>query len=333
MWSRRAQLVLRRGGAEEQVWRGGIPELGRPSLVVCGRFLVLAGEGESGEYEVWALEVGEEGVEGFASGWRGLEVEDRVRRGRWSCATLWRDTLLLVGERSGGEVEDTKVRPFLTSRSLSSTPTPQLPPRLATLDLPSHGIYRTPTPLLPPSLHALALSTLSLSPLSDFNLITTSGTRLSASRSLLSFRWPWFRLQLERFSDVSKELEWTRRGSSTPHPYSLAANQGTTMGSAVGCRALSMPFGTEVVYALLQYFYTLALETPLQRRLEILGQLLIFAEMDGTVPELRELVVFQLHEKLGNQEGCAEEARDVAVLCRCEGLRVVSRLRRVRGGG
>jgi hypothetical protein len=161
----------------------------------------------------------------------------------------------------------------------------------------------------------LGLLTLSQPQLLDFELICADGERLGCSRKLLEARWEWFANEMRTvearaaeagsgrartaskvaIDDISDEepidtLQRSKPSKSTALPSHLFR---------ITTQTLQLPLPADVAKALLQYFHTLSLSTPLQRSLPVLISLLSFTKTYvNASSDRRGLVVHALHESL-----------------------------------
>jgi hypothetical protein len=208
---------------------------------------------------------------------------------------------------------------------------------VAFVDLEAFGIYKPPPQPLSIAAQALGLTTLSQPFLADFEWVCSDGERLGCSRKLLESRWPWFREELEAAESKSRaaiieaqELRTTTGGDgsdsdddglldprlrSLPLPTTRTVSRpmstyNSTSSSThhrpkslfpITLRTLDLPLASPAARALLQYFYTLALSTPLQRSISTLSTLLSFVKAYDVIPNLRAVIVHALHESINVQ--------------------------------
>lgn len=206
---------------------------------------------------------------------------------------------------------------------------------VAFVDLEAFGIYEPPAQQLTPAEQALGLVTFSQDSLADYELISNDGEHIRCSRKLLESRWAWFRAEMEALEartrailgshDCPETLEEeeeedeavdprrphgqaafrpaSRNGFShshsdchTPSPSISASASKSPV--PISSRSLTLPLDAPAVRALLQYFYTLSLSTPLQRSVSVLTTLLTFTKTYDVIDGLRALVVHALHESI-----------------------------------
>ena len=147
--------------------------------------------------------------------------------------------------------------------------------------------------------------------LADFDVVCTDGVRLSCSRKVLEDRWPWFRQQLETYTTKIKHALYGKvkstngvdpDGKLVLSPHELLLSEDEAVGTAI-----------------LQYFYTLNLITPLQRSLPILVPLLLFAK-EYDITHLRALAVHAFHELLTHSHASPALVYEAATLGGCIAL-------------
>ncbi|GAA5912223.1 hypothetical protein JCM5296_005451 [Sporobolomyces johnsonii] len=300
------------------------PGIRFPKIYSCGsRYLILSGAhvgSNRAEYVLWSLDLGEHGGAGALKGgekmpWTQISVDKALESGSWGTAVGWRNTLVVIGDKDRDMMDDYNSRQtnFAT---------------VAFVDLEAFGIYEPPPQPLAPTLQTLGLLSLSQPQLFDFEIICSDEERLGCSRMILESRWPWFSDELVAIaakasaaieakeqrttgsdSDVLEDTSddepidaMHRVGSPAPRPRTFLPAPPPKPVSRrifpITARSLELPLGSQVVKALLQYFHTLALTTPLQRSIPILTSLLLFAKTYDILPNLRALVVHALHESL-----------------------------------
>lgn len=133
------------------------------------------------------------------------------------------------------------------------------------------------------------LNSLNQQSLSDFTIICADGIRLTCSRKVLEVRWPWFKQELQSHtSRKQREAEESAGGLADGH------SNGSDQHAILTPYHLRLPESSTVGMAVLQYFYTLNLITPLQHSLPVLVSLLLFAR-EYDVNHLRALVAHALH--------------------------------------
>jgi hypothetical protein len=238
-------------------------------FLLCGLYLAST----SAAYSIWALNLS-------TMAWKHLEPQV-LSTGSWNRAVLWPEKakLLVFGNSKLDLAADYGKRAVNVDH-------------VAIVSLETYGIYCPPKLEIAPKIQEVGLSMLDEKLASDFEVVCDDGRKVRCSRKLLRDRWAWFAEQEERLSESlngivadspSVDINDTFMGSYTPAR--LAPDQLT----------LSEPF--PVCVALVQYFYTLSLSTPLQNRAPVLSALLFLAKQ-YKIDRLRHLVVHALHERL-----------------------------------
>ncbi|GAA5834573.1 hypothetical protein JCM11251_007042 [Rhodosporidiobolus azoricus] len=320
------------------------PGLRFPQAYILGTHLVLSGAHvgvNRAEFNVWAVELGPSGAAGKGKKlpWTRIPVDKVLGNGSWGPALGWRNTLVVVGDRAKEQIQSYE------SRETNFTD-------VAFVDLEGFGIYSPPPQALAPTQQSLGLLTLSSPQLFDYEFLCSDKERLGCSRKTIEARWPWFAEELAAVEakasaaiEAREQRTATNSGSygddtsdeepidsfqriTSPAPRSTAAeisHAGLTRDPSrlfpITSRTLELPLPSSEVRALLQYFHTLALSTPLQRSLPVLTSLLGFTKAYDTVlPALRALVIHALHESLS--EETAAKIYEAAALGGCVALQV-----------
>lgn len=146
--------------------------------------------------------------------------------------------------------------------------------------------------------------------MNDFEIVCCDGNRLGCNRKMLEERFPWFTTKLNEFREKARNAlmklhaQTETNGSELTGTMQAMSLNGSANISELRTspRTLEMPESSPVVFAALQYFYTLSLCTPLQHQLNVLVGLLLFSRTYD-IPNLRALVVHGLHSILGSQQG------------------------------
>lgn len=154
--------------------------------------------------------------------------------------------------------------------------------------------------------------------LSDFDVICSDDVRLPCSRKVLEDNWPWFKTELEasiaRIEDGLPLVD----ASSASNGTSAGVSNGTAE-RRVDLRQLYLPENSTVGLAILQYFYSHNLITPLQHLTPVLVSMLIFAR-EYELENLRALVVHALHGLLSSNPASAATVYEAAALAGCIAL-------------
>ena len=238
-------------------------------FILCGLYLASS----SAAFSIWALDLN-------TMLWRHLEPTV-LAAGSWNRAVLWPEKakILVFGNTDYDLASDYGRRAVNLDH-------------LAVVSLETYGIYRPPKLEIGAKVHETGLTMLDEKIASDFEVICDDGRRVKCSRRLLSDRWPWFAQQERELSDKlagairdapTLDIADTLLGSFTP--------------ARLGPTSLTIPEPFPVCVALVQYFYTLSLATPLQNRAPVLSALLFLAKQ-YKIERLGRLVVHALHERL-----------------------------------
>jgi leucine-zipper-like transcriptional regulator 1 len=284
------------------------PGLRFPTGAILGTHLIVAGTYLAHSYQsfsIWALDL-------TTMTWSRIDAGSAVSSGSWFRGCLWSDSnkFLVFGNRNGNLVDD-------YNRRLLSWD------HVAVIDLEAFGIYRAPPLKLDIPMQELGLAALEEDLLTDFEIICDDGRKVRCSREVLEDRWPWFReqrMKLLRKANLSLESLPT-----SPVHIPLTNLPGTFMSQddRVDPRLtprsfrLSEPF--PITLALLQYFYSLALITPLQHAPAVLSQLLVLSNT-YQIRHLETLVKHAMHRALSNATSVG--VYEVATLCRCRSLQI-----------
>ncbi|WVO20378.1 uncharacterized protein IAS62_001673 [Cryptococcus decagattii] len=239
------------------------------SFILCGLYLASV----SGAFSIWVLNL-------ETMTWKHLEPSV-LSNGSWNRALIWADKakVLVFGNAQSDLASD------YSRRAVNFD-------HIAVISLEAFGIYQPPNLVVPTKVQQAGLSMLDEKLASDFEVICDDGRRIKCSRKILSERWPWF-------AEQERELAGKVQGLISDAP--VVDINDTLLGSFTPARlapnnlTLSEPF--PVCVALLQYFYTLSLTTPLQNRAPVLSALL-FISKQYKIERMNRLVVHALHERL-----------------------------------
>lgn len=290
------------------------PGLRFPNGAILGTSLIIAGTYLAHSYQsfsIWALDL-------INMTWSRIDPGKALETGSWFRACLWADAnkFLIFGNRNGNLVED-------YNRRLLSWD------HVAVVDLEAFGIYQPPQLKPDMRMQEFGLAALEERVMADFELICDDGRRVACSRKLLDDRWPWFREQRLRMLQMALSTSEVLPSSSMHTP--LPPMPGTSsLNGADGPQSLvpdprltprtfqlSEPF--PITLALMQYFYTQALITPLQHAPAVLSQLLVLSTVYG-LSHLEELIRHAMHRMLSNSTSVA--VYEVATLCSCRSLQI-----------
>lgn len=171
---------------------------------------------------------------------------------------------------------------------------------------------------MPPIGQELALTTLSISALWDFEIVCADGVKVGCSRKLLEERWPWLRERLAAYRDVARNaLAVHRQGlheresngvNGAEPPTASVADESEVPDVRVTARTLHLPESSDIARALVEYLYTQALCTPHQHQLPVLVGLLVLARAYD-LPNLFALVTHALHGVLGGPAAATAPAQ------------------------
>jgi leucine-zipper-like transcriptional regulator 1 len=277
------------------------PLLRFPSGAIVGTHFIVAGTclGQSSQFfSIWALDL-------ITLSWSHIDTGSEVAYGSWFQGRLWRDSnkWIMFGDRNGSVAHD-------YSQRLSSWD------YIAIIDLESFGIYQPPPLEFDLATQELCLTALEESVETDFELICNDGRKIRCSRKLIEGRWPWFHEQMEKLLERVKHAMEALPGRK-PQDHSTAEDR--HLGYRMSSRYLDMGMPYVTTLALLQYFYTLALLTPLQQNPAVLSELLTLSTTYH-IPHLTTLVKHALHISLS--ESTCECIYDTATRCGCHSLRL-----------
>ncbi len=260
-------------------------------FILCGLYLASS----SAAFSSWALDLDK-------MTWSHLEPAV-LNTGSWNRAVVWPEKakILIFGNSQNDLASDYGRRAVNLDQ-------------IVVISLEAYGIYPPPKLGLPIKVQELGLSMLDEQLASDFEVICDDERPIKCSRRVLSDRWPWFAEQekklAEKVAEVLKDVPPldvtdTLLGSFTP--------------ASLTPSTLTVPEPYPVCVALLQYFYTLSLSTPLQNRAPVLSALLFLAKQ-YKIDRLAQLVVHALHERL--QPASAVGVYEIATLSGEQNLQV-----------
>ncbi|KAH9480536.1 Protein ral2 [Psilocybe cubensis] len=284
------------------------PGLRFPTGAILGTHLIIAGTYLAHSYQsfsIWVLDL-------TSMTWSRIDPGKAIETGSWFRGCLWADAnkFLIFGNRHGNLVDD-------YNRRLLSWD------HVAVVDLEAFGIYQPPPLKLDVRMQELGLAALEERVLTDFEVVCDDGVRIPCSRRILEDRWPWFKEQRKQFLRKATTTLESLPTSSMHLPLPEVAGDGVLDEPRVDPRLtprafhLSEPYA--VTMALLQYFYSLALITPLQHTPAVLSQLLILAT-NYRIPHLESLVKHAMHRSLSNSTSVG--VYEVATLCSCRSLQI-----------
>ncbi|TIB19622.1 hypothetical protein E3P89_03802 [Wallemia ichthyophaga] len=270
------------------------PGLRFPTGSILGNHLVISGTylaNTSQTFSIWALD-----LSSFV--WQRIDPGAHLSSGSWNKGTLWRDTnrYVVMGNRDRSLVNDYNHRQ-------------QNFDHVSFVELEAFGIYQPPPVTLSLDAQLLGLQSLVDESLADFDLIP-EGTneadrekyRFPCSSRILEARWPWFR---------ARKLAYNQQ-LHAQNPSSVAEQR-------LLSKTLTIPESPTVVKALLEWFYTSALVTPLQLAQPVLASLLGFSRTYGLEP-LERNVKHAMHVEL--EPATAVQIHEAATLCGARMLQI-----------
>jgi len=238
-------------------------------FILCGLYLATS----TASFTIWALDLG-------SMVWQCLEPTALIT-GSWNKAVIWpeRAKVLVFGNAEYDIIEDYGRRAVNMEQ-------------VAIISLETWGIYRPPRLEVPAKIQEVGLSMLDEKLASDFEVECEDGRKIRCSRQILLDRWRWFR---------DEDTKLTQRLTSVVRDAPALDITDTLLGNFTPARlsttSLTIPEPFPVCVALVQYFYTLSLSTPLQNRAPVLSALLFLAKQ-YSIDRLSKLVVHALHERL-----------------------------------
>ncbi|KIK93728.1 hypothetical protein PAXRUDRAFT_495839 [Paxillus rubicundulus Ve08.2h10] len=284
------------------------PGLRFPSGAILGTHFIIAGTYLAHTYQsysIWALDL-------LTMTWSRIDPGNGVASGSWFRACLWAEAnkFVIFGNRNGNLVED-------YNRRLLSWD------HVAVIDLESFGIYQPPTLQFDIPMQEFGLSALEEGVVADFEVICDDGRKVKCSRKILEDRWPWFKDQRIKFLDCARQAIDILPSSSMDvglpdlpgAPDSLEPRPDPRLTP----RAFNLSEPYPITLALMQYFYSLALITPLQHAPAVLSQLLVLSNTYQIV-HLESLVKHAMHRALSNSTSVG--VYEVATLCSCRSLQI-----------
>ncbi|KAF9241192.1 hypothetical protein BU15DRAFT_87401 [Melanogaster broomeanus] len=194
---------------------------------------------------------------------------------------------------------------------------------VAVIDLESFGIYQPPTLQLDVPMQEFGLSALEEGVLADFEVVSDDGRKIKCSRKTLEDRWPWFKDQrvkfLERARQAIEILPSSSMDVGLPDLPGALDSSESRPDPRLTPRAFNLSEPYPITLALMQYFYSLALLTPLQHAPAVLSQLLILSST-YQITHLESLVKHAMHRALSNSTSVG--VYEVATLCSCRSLQI-----------
>ncbi|KAJ7069634.1 hypothetical protein C8F01DRAFT_521074 [Mycena amicta] len=283
------------------------PGLRFPTGAILGTHLIIAGIYLAHSYQsfsIWVLDL-------QTMVWSRIDPGKAVEAGSWFRGCLWpeQNKFMIFGNRNGNLVDD-------YNRRLLSWD------HVAVVDLEAFGIYQAPPLKLDIPMQELGLSALEEGVLADFEIICDDGRKIACSRKLLEDRWPW--LKEQRLKLLQSAMNALESLPSSPMHIPLPDLPGNVPDDErpdprLSPRAFNLSEPYPITLALLQYFYSMALFTPLQTAPAVLSQLLVLAT-NYRITHLQSLVKHAMHRALSNSTSVG--VYEVATLCSCRSLQI-----------
>ena len=306
------------------------PGLRFPTAHILGTHLIVGGTYLAQSYQsysIWALDL-------QSMHWTRIDPGTALTTGSWSRGVLWGRTnrFVVFGNRRGNLVEDYNRRVVNWEH-------------VAYVELESLGIYQPPIPRLLESPNApsfdggglgrgriMGLDAFDAELFADFEVLCEDGRRIKCSRMLLEDRWPWFREHRRKYVNAARRIVATQKPRSEleldmqPSLPPYLAEQNLSFlpledrpDPRLTPRLLRLSEPYPITKALLQYFYTYDLLTPLQHAPLVLSALLLLSSIYN-LPHLGELVRHAMHRTLGPMTSVG--VYDVTTLCDCQNLNI-----------
>lgn len=284
------------------------PGLRFPTGAILGTHFIIAGTYLAHTYQsfsIWALDL-------LNMTWSRIDPGSAVSTGSWFRGCLWAEAnkFLIFGNRNGILVDD-------YNRRLLSWD------HVAVVDLEAFGIYQPPPLKLDIPMQELGLAALEEAVLTDFEIICDDGRKISCSRKILEERWPWFKEQRKNFVQTAQQTLESLPNSpmhvGLPELPGVVAAEDARPDPRLTPRSFHLSEPYPITLALLQYFYSLALLTPLQHAPAVLSQLLVLSNT-YQITHLESLVKHAMHRALSNATSVG--VYEVATLCSCRSLQI-----------
>ncbi|KAF8321858.1 uncharacterized protein EI90DRAFT_3157869 [Cantharellus anzutake] len=286
------------------------PGLRFPTGVIIGKHLIIAGTYLAQSYQsfsLWALDLDE-------MTWSRIDPGTILTTGSWSRGALWTDANIYVifGNRAGNLVEDYNRRLLNWDH-------------VVYIELEAFGMYTYPSLQSPIEGQIVGLDALEVELFADFEILCEDGRKIKCSRKLLEERWPWFRLQRAKYIEAAKKIMATQTPSEfetplpDPLPEDMFENPGDRPDPRLTPRMLRLSEPYPITKALLQYFYTGSMITPLQHAPLVLSALLLLSAI-YELPHLSKLVKHIMHQTLSPATSVG--VYEVATLCDSQNLQI-----------
>jgi hypothetical protein len=170
----------------------------------------------------------------------------------------------------------------------------------------------------------LGLAALEEGVMTDFDILCDDGRKIAVSRKILEERWPWFKQQRNLFLQNATRVVNTLQpvagaGTDVPLPEVASLSKESRADPRLSSRLLNLSESYPISLALVQYFYTKALITPLQHAPAVLSQLLLLSSTYN-LGHLQNLVKHAMHRALTYATSVG--IYGVSTLCNCRSLQI-----------
>jgi len=284
------------------------PGLRFPTGAILGTFFIVAGTYLSQTYQsfsIWALDL-------INMTWSRIDPGSALATGSWFRSCLWpaANRFIVFGNRHGNLVED-------YNRRLLSWD------HVTCIDLEAFGIYQPPPLVLDVPSQELGLAAFEEGALADFEILCDDGRKIRCSRRLLEERWSWFKERRKLFVQAAQRE--TEAMEPIPQHVPLPELPGAYDGQEprpdprLTPRSFNLSEPYPVTLALVQYFYSMGLITPLQHAPAVLSQLLLLSSTYELV-HLQSLVKHAMHRALSYATSVG--IYGVSTLCSCRSLQI-----------
>lgn len=285
------------------------PGLRFPTGAMLGTHFIVAGTYLTQSYQsfsIWALDL-------TTMTWSRIDPGSALASGSWFRSCLWAEAnkLVIFGNASGNLASD-------YNRRLLSWD------HVACIDLEAFGIYQYPKLYMPIEEQQLGIAALEEGVMTDFDILCDDGRKIAVSRKILEDRWPWFKQQrnlfLQNAARVVNSLQPVPgAGTDVPLPEVASLSKEPRADPRLSSRLLNLSESYPISLALVQYFYTKALITPLQHAPAVLSQLLLLSSTYN-LGHLQNLVKHAMHRALTYATSVG--IYGVSTLCNCRSLQI-----------
>lgn len=261
------------------------PGLRFPQLSSLGEILFLSGvhlSAEQQEFSVWILNL--ESMQ-----WKPLTSPDRehLQRGSWNwgCVNRAREIYIIFGNADRALAED------YGERRLNFDDTFVIDIGACGLSSLTSSKYMQCMPCL-----GLGQTILAEQVFCDMEILTFDQVRLPCLSKLLVARWPQFARLVKGYDNWSQNQDGPPQSPLSMGSTSTQTSVHTSSIKQVSFYTYYLAYPRKVCIALLHYLYTGQLDEETRKKHDIMASLLHLANMDGTLPHLRHILVCQLVE-------------------------------------